>query len=268
MSHAAEVLRQRSLVRALWRDDAVARLRAHVAGQEAGLAAYRGNAAAVAERALSSAFPTVAALVGAESFAALAQGLWQQHPPTCGDLAQWGAELPAWLATLPGLASEPFLADSAALDWHVHRAAHAADAGLHAASFAQLAHVDPTELVLVLAPGAALVESVWPVASIWLAHQRPADDEHRFDGVRDALAQTRGESAFVWREGFTVCVAAIEAPQAAFTRTLMARGNLAQALDAAGDDFAFDIWLARALSAGWLDRVTRVDSPIDTLAPP
>ena len=69
-----EALRQQMLMRALRHDDAAlqgwvrAPARASVAQ---GVTAYRSNAGALAERALGSAYPTIAALIGADSFAAL-----------------------------------------------------------------------------------------------------------------------------------------------------------------------------------------------------
>ena len=58
-----EALRQQMLLRALWRDDAA--LQGWVRGPSLqGLTAYRSNAGALAERALGSAYPTIAALVG------------------------------------------------------------------------------------------------------------------------------------------------------------------------------------------------------------
>jgi len=84
-----EAARQRALLGALYGPadggrDAVALAAAGCAesGERAlrGLAAYRGNAAALAERTLGAAHPTLAALVGPEGLAALARGLWRAAP--------------------------------------------------------------------------------------------------------------------------------------------------------------------------------------------
>ncbi|MBI3368911.1 MAG: putative DNA-binding domain-containing protein, partial [Burkholderiales bacterium] len=75
-----EAQRQRLLLRALWQRgdaDGDASLRAWLreSPQRAaqGLAAYRTNGGALAERALGAAFPTVLQLVGEDSFALLAR---------------------------------------------------------------------------------------------------------------------------------------------------------------------------------------------------
>jgi len=256
-AHEREALRQQLLLRALWRDGGAAQglsgwtrgVRRDGVDNALGLAAYRANAGAIAERALAGAFPSVAALVGDESFAALARDFWQQRPPQRGDLAQWGDTLPAFIAEQPSLAAEPYLADSARLDWAVHAAAHAADAPDAAPALERLADTDPTALRLLLPAGSALVDSRWPIASIWLAHRR--DDAARFDAVRDAFAAERSECAFVARCGLAVQVHALDRPTARFHDALLAGRCLDDALDAAGD-FDFSAWLVRALRERWL----------------
>jgi hypothetical protein len=215
------------------------------------LSAYRANAGAGAERALATAFPTIAALVGEASFAALSRDFWQHHPPVRGDLGEWGDVLPAFIASKDSLATEPYLADSARLDWAVHRASRAADAPAAPLALDRLAIDDPATVRLVLSPGAALVESRWPVASIWQAHQRTED--HRFDAVREAFAAHRAEAAFVVRDGYAVQVHAVDRHDVAFTRCVLDhRGSLAHALDAADPAFDFARWLARAIRERWL----------------
>ena len=263
-----EAMRQQMLLRALWRDrGAPLALRGWLRGStdealDRSLAAYRANAGAGAERALATAFPTIAALVGAEAFAALACDFWQHRPPLRGDLGEWGEALPEFIADKDSLATEPYLADSARLDWAVHRASRAADAALASLPLERLAETDPATLRLVLAPGSALVASRWPIASIWQAHQRAGDD-HRFDAVRAAFAAHRGEAAFVVREGFAARVHALDAPDAAFVRALLAdpRAPLAAALDAAGPGLDFTRWLARALREGWLATIDTLELP-------
>lgn len=255
--HDREKLRQQMLLRALWPDGGSTAWQGYVrglaAGRDAGIAAYRGNAAAIAERALAGAYPTVAALIGAESFAALARDLWRTNPPERGDLAEWGGVLPAFIASKTQLADEPYLADSAALDWAVHCASRAADAVAgKLRPLEALAEVDPARTALRLHPGTAIVESTAPIVAIWLAHQRPADDPARFADVRAAFAEDRAETAIVWRDGYRVRVAALDRADLAFTRALAGGQSLAAALDAADPSFAFDRWLPHALGARWV----------------
>jgi hypothetical protein len=256
-----EAERQQWLLRALWRDvDAVRScadwLRDTAPCQQRGLQAYRINAAASAQRALGSAYPTVAALVGKESFGALARDLWRHHPPEHGDLGEWGAALPA------------FIAASAQLDWLVHRASRAADAPLAPPALDALASQPPQALRVQLQPGLAVLASAWPVASIWLAHQdSEADAGDRFAGVRAALTAGRGENALVRRDDFAVRVDALAADAATFTRALLDGATLADALDSAGEAFAFDQWLVQALRQRWLLAVQPLRSPCAEATP-
>jgi hypothetical protein len=264
MTVQREALRQQMLLRALWRDSQDAPLHGWLQRPgDAGLAAYRGNAGAVAERALASAFPTVAALVGESSFGALARDFWRRHAPLRGDLAQWGAALPAFIADNPQLADEPYLADSARLDWLVHQASLAADAPATPPPLDRLGFDDAPTLHLQLAPGAALLESAWPVALIWQSHQShaAASGDARFAPVREAFARGQRDRAFVIREGLAVHVHALEHATAAFTAALLSGQPLGAALDAAGADFAFDQWLARALGAHWLVAINPLEHP-------
>lgn len=239
-------------------------LRAPQAGLARGLQVYQANAGAAAERALAAAYPTVAALIGGESMAALARVFWRAQPPRRGDLGEFGSGLPAFIADSPTLASEPYLPDVARLDWLVHQAARAADAPATVQALERLGDTDPDRLQLLLVPGTALLRSRWPVVTIWQAHQplpegqpQPAD---RFADVRAAMAVRRGEAAAVWRQGWHVRVAALGPAASDFTRALLAGQVLSEALDAAPDlDFAS--WLGEALQQDRLAGV-RVLPPV------
>ena len=255
-AHQREALRQQQLLRALWRrgSDASLQLWLREGGERAaqGLAAYRGNASAIAERALAAAFPTVQQLMGEESFAQLARALWQRFPPQRGDLTLYGDALPAWIELDPQLASEPYLADVARIDWAVHVIEHAADVAQPPPGLERLGDTDPSRLRVRLRPGLALIASRWPVVAIWQAHRR--DDAGRFDAVRAAFAAQARETALVTRHGWRAAVEAVDATTAAFINALR-RVDLAHALEEVGAALAFDQWLQRALTNQWLQAI-------------
>jgi hypothetical protein len=186
--------------------DAVTALRALVHSPWArGLAAYQANGHELAERSLRAAYPVVAALVGGDSFATMACELWHRHPPVRGDLACWGDALPAFVDHNPQLADVPYLADVARVEWALHRAAGAPDAGADPASFALLTQADPATFTLRLAPGTAVVTSDWPVASLVTAHLH----EDPSLAVAAGRVQARAaECARVWRQGLRPRIAA------------------------------------------------------------
>lgn len=262
-----EAERQQLLLSVLGRSTAPDALSAWASGGpqfKRGLLVYQANAGALAERALAAAYPVTQQLLGAESFAQLARVLWQQQPPTQGDVATWGAGLAQFLAGADSGVGEPYLSDVARLEWAVHLAASAGDAASSPAAFDRLADTDPAALWLLPRPGTALLQSVHPVASIWWAHQtHPAEaaaPTDRFAGVRAALARGQAESALVWRQGWQVHVAALDAADAAFTRAALQGLTLGEALTGLSDGpgFRFETWLVATLTRGWLLGVTDV----------
>ena len=251
-------LQQQTLLGALLRGpgnqaarDAQARLQSLVLEPSSrGLAAYRANGHALAERALGAAFPVVRALVGDDSFGALARAFWHRHPPQRGDLVCWGSDLPGFLADDPQLADVPYLADTARVEWALHRAAGAPDADADPASFALLTQQDPGALTLRLAPGTAVVRSSFPVASLINAH---LGDAPPMSEVAARLHHREAEQALVWRRAMRPLTRPCETGEAALLDVLLHRRSLVSALDAAlatNPGFDFSVWLTQAVRDG------------------
>lgn len=221
-----------------------------------GVGAYRANAQALAHRALAAAVPTVEAMVGDDELPALAWAYWQAHPPTRGDIGEWGAALPDWLAAQADLADWPWLADAARLDLALHHAERAADATFDADTLVLLGEHDPGQLFLLPMPGLALVRSAWPIVTMWQAHRAlRAGDAQALAPVRVALAEGAAEAALVHRRGWRGEVALMDADDTPFMTRWLAGDDLGAALDAAGPVFDFAAWLPRALAGGWLKGV-------------
>jgi hypothetical protein len=225
-----------------------------------GLQAYRSNGRALAARALAAAYPTLAALLGDEPFAALAADYWQRDPPQAGDIGDWGGALPPFVEQAGDLAAWPYLADCARLDWAVHRAARAADAVFEPDSLRLLAEQAPEAVAADLLPGSALLASPWPVVAIWQAHAEQAAGRIDADTLAarlEALPSGEGEHAWVWRQGFHVKVSALDADTWAWMQALAQGACLDEAFDAleqAQRPFDFAAWLERAVREGWLRR--------------
>ncbi len=251
----AEARRQQQLLAALSRRGAPPALREAGARAERGLAAYRTNASALAERALSAACPTVQAMLGDPDFAALARAFWRDHPPVRGDLGEWGNELPGWIAAQPDLAEWPWLADSAWLDLALHCCERAADARPDLASLALLGEAEPVHIELQFVPGLALRVSPFPIATILAAHRSGAPEA--FAPVRTALAAGQGEAVCVSRDGWRASVHILSAGEAAFMHALLQGQSLAAALASPGEGFDFGAWLQRAVASSWLKGAAR-----------
>lgn len=248
---ATELERQAALLTAILRGDATAAAAAGLRGVmpgEAqasvaqGLQAYRGNAIALAERALSGAFPQLASLLG-QQFASLAWSFWRASPPACGDLGEWGAALPDYL----GRSADEALADMASLEWALHRAERAADAVLEASSLGLL-HGDPCSLRLAFRPGLVLLAVSDEALSLLAAHRC------WLQAVREGLP-----AVLVWRKDWRGRATQLQAAEAAFMRSALAGDSLEAALAASraadGEGWDFTAFLQQALQEQWLRAV-------------
>jgi len=136
------------------------------------VALYRGNVIAAWEKALANAYPVVRALVGDEFFAALARAYGRAYPSVSGDLNRFGAHLAKFVAAFEHTQSLPYLGDVAALEWAVHRAHYAADAiVLTRERVVTLPPVDLLSAHFGLHPACFGIDSPFPIARIWQAHQ-------------------------------------------------------------------------------------------------
>jgi hypothetical protein len=214
-----------------------------------GLKAYQSNGHGLAQRALEVAYPVVAQLLGDESFGELARALWHAQPPRRGDISRWGSGLPDFVRNNPQLADEPYLADVACVEWALHQCATAADAELQPETLVLLGTQAPDGLWLQLAPGAAVVRSAWPIASIVLAHQPGTGVSLAEAGqqLREAVPQ----DAVVWRQGLRPRARQAQAGEADWLECLCQGDALGTALDAA-PDLDIQRWLTEAVQSGLL----------------
>jgi hypothetical protein len=201
------------------------------AGGARGMAVYRGNAFGNWHGALAGAYPVVRRVVGEPFFEAMARDYARACPSRSGDLNEYGSALAAFLEQYPGTRDLPYLPDVARLEWLAHRAHFAADAARFDLS-------RPTEVRL--APACSLIESGWPVASIWEAHQ---------EGGRPDLVNLGAgpERALVHRPEWRVEVTALRSGDFRFLECLQAGEPLGAALEAAvSEDAGFVPHLALA----------------------
>ncbi len=218
-----------------------------------GLATYRANAVALADRALGAACPTVAAMLGPDDLHQLAREFIRAHPPERGDIGEWGDDLPEFIAAHTGLTEWPWLADCARLDLAVHRAERAADEAFDASTLALLGEAEPDDLFIVPLAGTAVIDSRWPIVTIHAAHHGGAG----LDTARAALADGVAEPALVRRAGLRAVVQSLEPSAAGFWQALLACVALGPALAQAGPSFDFRAWLADVVRHGAVKEVCR-----------
>ena len=217
-----------------------------------GLKAYQTNGHSLAQRAMAAAYPVVKQLFGDESFGDLARALWHAHPPQCGDIAEWGEVLPAFLQTNTQLQDEPYLPDVARVEWALHCCARASDASADLSTVALLTTQDPHHLHLTLAPGCAVIRSQWPIASLVGAH---LDHEPTLEVVGHMMRAGTPQDAVVWRQGLRPRVREAYSGEADFLDALLRAESLEDALDLA-NGFDFGQWLPTAAQSGLLLNVS------------
>jgi hypothetical protein len=160
---------------------------------------YRNNVFESLTAALRAVYPAIERLVGDGFFRYAAHEYVVQHPPTSGNLHDFGNRFAPFLAAFPPASRYEYLPDVARLEWAWHEAFHAADAqgrsraARNVASGAaevppldpvSLANVSPEQYALLrfqIHPSARLVASRFPVAAIWEANIQTDNDVPEID---------------------------------------------------------------------------------------
>lgn len=189
------------------------------------LAVYHRTALAARVGALAATYPVLRRLVGEAFFGEAARVHAAATPSASGDLHDYGARFPGFLASYEPAAALEYLADVARLEWAVHEAQHAADD--ERMDFAALGEVAPGELARVrigLRPCVRLVESEHPILSIWHANQPDRD------GVPDRTEG--GQRVVVRRSGHDVQPVEADAASWALLEVFSRAGTLGDGVDA------------------------------------
>lgn len=146
------------------------------------LSVYRTTVMTSLREALEATFPVVSALVDPRFFAYAADAFIKQSPPSGPVLFEYGAAFADFLAAFPPCAGLPYLPDVARLEWAVAGALHADDMQpIEPQILGRLPASDSAGLRLKFHPSHRLLDSSWPVDSIWEAHQPGADANTTID---------------------------------------------------------------------------------------
>ena len=149
------------------------------------LAIYRNNTLSNLRGALREVYPVVKQLVGTVFFNHAAGEFIAAHPSNSGDLNDYGDGFAAFLGAYPAAATLAYLPDVARLEWALERAYYAADSGFMELS--RLSEVPPQrygDLRLLLHPAATLLQSDYPLRTLWQMHQA----DYAGDGHVDLVA--------------------------------------------------------------------------------
>ena len=181
------------------------------------LVIHRNNVLGSLAEVLAAAYPSVAHVLGCETFQRAGRGFAASQPPQEPQLWSYGEGFAEFLEAQPAGRVPPWLPDLARLDRAMHQAYFAHDAEPLEPN--RLAHLTaPAALAglrLAFHPSARLLASVWPVHSLWRAC--------RDGGPMPACSDpgTSPEAALVARPRQEVLCRAVGRWQAAFLATLM-----------------------------------------------
>ena len=139
---------------------------------------YRNNCRIGFHDAVAVGFPVLRALVGDDYFRQLAREYQAAHPSPSGNLAHAGRDLPAFLERRYAGTEFDYFSHVARLEWAAQEVLLAADhAPLDLERLALVPPAEYAELRFELHPAIRLVQSTWPVVTLWEAHQPGRDPE-------------------------------------------------------------------------------------------
>lgn len=191
------------------------------------IAVYRNTVQSGLVDVLAVAFPVVRRIVGEAFFSTLARRFIAAHPPRVPQLSTYGAELPAYIATVEPLNQLPYLVDIARLEWARGESYFASDGAVLAAE--DLARVPPDtlpDLHLALHAATRVISSRHPIYRIWHVNRPENADIPQLD-------LTVAEAAIVARPVHHVLTRQISLGDAAMIQSFTSGAALSVALDAA-----------------------------------
>lgn len=185
---------------------------------------YRNSVIAGLTEALRAIFPVINRLVGAEFFNHAARHYIERFPSPSGNIHDFGAEFPGFLATFPGADNLIYLPDIARLEWACHRVFHERDhAPLNLAALAEVMPADYSQLRWRLHPASRLLTSSFPIRRIWQANQGDTECMETVD-LSDG-----GVQLLVIRRGYEIDLETLGPGEFALLDALADRHTLADA---------------------------------------
>jgi hypothetical protein len=210
-------------------------LRATTAARaESGLAVYRNNVMSGLIKVVVTRFPVVRRLVGEDSFLESVRRFIAAEPPRSPLLLDYGDGFPQFLRRLGDDLWTGYIADIADLEMARGKAYHAADAAsLPPQAFAAIPVQQLAGLRLSLHPSVALLQSRFPIVSVWHASQEANDV---------VVRQWRPEAALIARPMLEVEVWNLPPGGFAFLTALSRGATMAEAAeDAMNEASDFDL---------------------------
>jgi len=187
------------------------------------IAVYQNNTIEIARGALSNVYPTVEQLVGEACFRSLAQSYMNANPSRSGDLQSYGSAFPALLGELYSDTEHDYLRDVARLEFALDECLTKEYKPGISGEQLQNAISGETDLHFASNPSLYLVESRYPILTIWRAHHGSGQAKLSLDagGQNVALVRLEDEAQMT-----SISNAGVQ-----LIRALAANGSLNDAVD-------------------------------------
>lgn len=195
---------------------------------------YRNNRVVSLIDALRSTYPAIEKLVGDEFFKASARAYIEAHPPTQPVMAEYGSGFGQFISAFPGTGRFPFLADVAELEWQYLQSFHSADAAvIDATALSAIASESIMYIGMDCHPALHVIESAWPVGTIWTSCVRETDSS--------LVDMQQGEAVVITRPDLQVQVNTVDSAAVIFLNAIRAGDTLTAAAEQALEsDMTFD----------------------------
>ena len=201
---------------------------------------YRNNYFLGMGEALRATYSVVNELVGEGFFNYAARCYIRQNPSKTGDLGNFGDDFPEFIETFEPAAGHPYLGDVARLEHAWHQVMQAADAmPMNGSQLQALATAPPENLRFRLHPASRLLESKWPIWTLWVCHYSEATEADR---ARRIDLDSGGERVLVIRPQWRNEAHLLAPGEFVFLKALDAGRTLPEAIEAAlQQDAAMDV---------------------------
>jgi hypothetical protein len=196
--------------------------------------------------ALGNIYPVCKRLVGEQFFTGMARKYIRLTPSQSPDLANYGASFAEFIASFKPAAELAYLPDVAILEWHWHRAFHAADeAGIDFAALRAASERNMSGIVFMLPVSASLIASDYPVHRIWQVNQEDWDGDKHID------LNQGGVHLIVWRRKHEMRIDEVDMQSWKLLSAIdagMSLGEFSTSMDA----YDLDALLPGCVRQGWI----------------
>lgn len=219
-----------------------------------GVAVYQNNLRANAARALSLTFPITKQIIGDQNFQLATNKYLCAKLKTFGDWADFGLEFDVFLSNQTLMENLPYISELAGLERHIFNSVRAKDEKLDLQSIHLLASEDNEQRRFLLASGACVLQSNYPLLEIKRFFERAEEQSNtNFENVIKAIKHdSQHNSSFcilVYRKGFEVYTEYISDTQYTWYQLLLKGSPLGKALKQMQvTDFDIETWLPQAIS--------------------